>query len=1126
MKFHARDLLPTVLVLLTGVLLMMPRAGLAQQARGLFFSVLGPDVPAARGDYNNAQVLFIDIPHQESQPVYLRIFDADTGGYLDQREGSRYTAQTRYMLIGGPTAASLHDSLAGAPQPVSMASYPFAAEDIIHDQTLGAEPRLDGRYMVLGELPADRGSSTPDGFRRYAFIAYATQGDDANYFDYVLSYDPNDKVPPTGVRMFAYDLTLRTPAETDFEGQIRIPVQPETQIQLAGFGLGNAVSQLKIPFRDDLRLPVSTPGEWTYIPAEIPQGIEQVGFNFSGITTVNTFSFMVLQEDNTPLKLPLPIPDYQPATTPRISFEASYPDSLSCQVFALQSVIVNGDDFLNPETMWIFDADTLTGSAIQRTFTEPGYHPFTMKVSGLFEGARQSVLLHDSLRVNQPPYAWAGGDRQFIAGTPIVFDGTVSEDPDGQIIRYHWDFGDGTSGTGARVDHTYGSPGQFTVTLTVTDNSGSPCASQTATATVRMNESPLAVINAPDAAQNGDVILLDASASTDPDGEITEFRWEVNGETVSSEPVVSYALTSDRNLAVTLTVTDDSFAQNATSTARHAVRVSNGPVANAGADKHISPNRPPVFNGNRSRADEGRIVRYEWTFPDGTVREGMTVRQAIADPGDYYVYLTVTDSFGLTDRDSLYVRVNTPPVPVITGNRVVYNEPVQLNALDSFDPDGELISYEWYMGDGTRIAGPTAEHRYRSPGEYTVRLIIVDDSGTFSSVQSVDEVVRVLEEAPVAVVELPEVEESPAVAVSPREDTLVTADESAQQAEAQETDGEEDEPTDEERVTDETQQRSEQAQQTGDIPTPVQPEWTVAPEGLDWVTMQPFDAYMHVETAPSPVLAALEFNRAFADAEAARLAEIARAEEAVEAARLAEIARAEEAAEAARLAEIARAEEAAEAARLAEIARAEEAAEAEQAEELPDTEPEAPAPPEAVTVREETITALESRLSGIYCVSEPLNLPAELGVSPSQFHHQFETRLNEELLTTAQSSEISFENQGRQHLVLTRKSGDILLDTRFEAYPVPRILAEVPREHRMDENNTIMVFDASPTLAASDVDLRFFWEFGDGTTAAGQRVRHRYSQPGNYTVTLTAFIMADTPCETVVRDFQVSVIQN
>ena len=74
---------------------------------------------------------------------------------------------------------------------------------------------------------------------------------------------------------------------------------------------------------------------------------------------------MVLQEDNTPLKLPLPIPDYQPATTPRISFEASYPDSLSCQVFALQSVIVNGDDFLNPETMWIFDADTLTGSAIQ-----------------------------------------------------------------------------------------------------------------------------------------------------------------------------------------------------------------------------------------------------------------------------------------------------------------------------------------------------------------------------------------------------------------------------------------------------------------------------------------------------------------------------------------------------------------------------------------------------------------------------------------------------------------------------------------------------------------------------------------------------------------------------------------
>ena len=69
-----------------------------------------------------------------------------------------------------------------------------------------------------------------------------------------------------------------------------------------------------------------------------------------------------------------------------------------------------------------------------------------------------------------------------------TFDGSNSSDSDGSIQSYSWGFGDGSTGSGTTVSHTYGSAGTYTVTLSVTDDSGLSASINTAVSVTAPNE--------------------------------------------------------------------------------------------------------------------------------------------------------------------------------------------------------------------------------------------------------------------------------------------------------------------------------------------------------------------------------------------------------------------------------------------------------------------------------------------------------------------------------------------------------------------------------------------------------------------------------------------------------------
>ena len=386
---------------------------------------------------------------------------------------------------------------------------------------------------------------------------------------------------------------------------------------------------------------------------------------------------------------------------------------------------------------------------------------------------------------NQPPIAsFSFSPITAFTFDPITFTDT-STDPDNAIVRWTWNYGDGTTFT--TTDPLQKSPSKsfdkgnknYTVSLTVYDNFG---LSSTISQPVRIeNRKPFAVISTNKTPTNNTIVgiapftVIFDSNSYDLDGTVVNYEWYLNG--ISATPITTksftYTFTNARFIpfTVTLRVQDDDGTYSDLSSIGVKVNFPNTPpVAIIGASPPSRTRQAPVtvdFTGAGSYDPDnvGGPLIYSWDFGNGNTSDLVNTTTVYTQPGTYKVSLTVTDNLAATNTATLdYIVLNNKPVALldtlpsgIVSFRI--NTPIVFTSSGSYDSDlNQFINgYKWLKdGINQNSNTPTFETSFDSVGNHTITLSVFDNLGLESdpvnkTIFVFDDTVPPLNQNPIAI---------------------------------------------------------------------------------------------------------------------------------------------------------------------------------------------------------------------------------------------------------------------------------------------------------------------------------------------------------------------------------------
>lgn len=183
-------------------------AGLSQSAPAEdenipYLVTFGGDSDKSWGDDDFCQIFFFKIPKTHSEPIYIRVFDPDTGGELDELKGV-FNTNIRFSVYGGKGTWS---------EEAAKSIHPAGKYDsgiLLDSRLFDNNPKYDQNWHTFGPFNPLEGefSEQLDGYI-FKIIAKGISGDDGNLYRYFLSTDKKENKPIEGSNVFTYEYTFR-----------------------------------------------------------------------------------------------------------------------------------------------------------------------------------------------------------------------------------------------------------------------------------------------------------------------------------------------------------------------------------------------------------------------------------------------------------------------------------------------------------------------------------------------------------------------------------------------------------------------------------------------------------------------------------------------------------------------------------------------------------------------------------------------------------------------------------------------------------------------------------------------------------------------------------------------------
>jgi large repetitive protein len=727
-----------------------------------YFGIFG--LQGSRFDGNDkadpGQVIYFDVPENQTSGLVIDIFDPDTGGKLDQKDPGKEKWETIFQFAV------------------------YGKENgLLAKKSFSDSEDYDREYYRFGPYLKEMGSKIK-GFYRFKLVANPIEtlilkGDDLNLF--------RVRVYPEDVKTFSEKISLRLPAHKNEEMRFypEIPAG-ESEIIVENYDLdgeGGSVSLYDPLTQKNYQIDNSGSGVWAQTTVHVdasdqPRRLEYIitkktqQYGNASIRVKDRKGRMLpIYYSQTPHEslpaaavsnpvkprevkiVPVSAPKKAPEVVLRkqeklVPLKAPPMKTTNAQC---NKFIFDGASSYDPNNekvtfFWDFgDSTTSTEPVVTHVFENGGQYKVTLTVKDSSGLQCDSASTTQVVKVNIPPVPAFTAPEKACVNQGIVFDAGPTTDDTPENLTYIWDFADGTAGEGRQVHKKFTKGGTYSVSLTVNDNADTACSKVSLNKAIFINTPPVARAGGDVAmcfALNKDYeVVFDAAKSIDDDGDTLSYAWDFgDGESGTGKKLTHVYKTGGSYIAK-LTVDDGRGSACSSSEETISVVLNKQPVAVAGPDQSACPAQEVIFDGTGSSDADNDALTYAWDFGDGTTAQGSQVRHSFEKPGKYRVVLSIDDgrqSSCSAAASSLNVFVNTPPKAALEKvPAVCVGSNVKFDASRTGGTDTDSYKYTWDFGDGTIIeGGKKASHEYKKGGKFTVKVMVDDKRNTPCSTDS------------------------------------------------------------------------------------------------------------------------------------------------------------------------------------------------------------------------------------------------------------------------------------------------------------------------------------------------------------------------------------------------------